>query len=144
MQSKPHSPHSTHARLMSSGGSSIIPGDLWMLTGFPCLAKRLHGQCASKRAIAQFPAVPWCTWMLSSTQLRYIKCHWFWSKIWRIRTARGKNFGDVFFDIFHQAEQESEIRLTKNWLVAEISDVPLGAVWYYIMSRKIIAVYPRL
>ena len=37
--------------------------------------------------------------------------------------ARGKNLGDMVFDIFQQAEQESEVKSQKKWLVAEISDL---------------------
>ena len=44
-------------------------------------------------------------------------------KTWPNASARGKNFGDVFFDVFRQPEQESEIRLPKHWLVAEIHDL---------------------
>ena len=61
--------------------------------------------------------------MPSPTQIRYLKCHWFWPKIWPIQTARGKNFGDMFFDVFRRAEQESEVRLPKKCLVAEISNL---------------------
>lgn len=104
IQSKQHSPRLTHAQSMSFGSSSTVSGDLWMLTGFPCLAKLLHGQSASKGVIAQFPRVPWCTLTPSSTQLRYLNFIWFWSKFWPIWMARGKNFGDVFFDVFPQAE----------------------------------------
>ena len=35
-------------------------------------------------------------------------------KIWPLQTARGKNLGDMFFDVFQQAEQESEVKSQKK------------------------------
>jgi len=46
-QSKRHWLRSTHAQLMSIGGSSIALGGLWMLTEFHCPEKHLHGQFES-------------------------------------------------------------------------------------------------
>ena len=37
--------------------------------------------------------------------------------------ARGKNLGDMFFDVFQQALQESEVKSQKKWLFAKISDL---------------------
>ena len=37
--------------------------------------------------------------------------------------AREKVFGSVFFDVFRQAEQDSEVRLPKFCLGADISEL---------------------
>ena len=37
--------------------------------------------------------------------------------------ACGKNLGDMFFNVFQHAEQESEVKSQKKWLFAEISDL---------------------
>ena len=44
-------------------------------------------------------------------------------KIWLTQKALGKNFGDVFFDVFRQAKQFSEEILPKYCLGAEILDL---------------------
>lgn len=95
---------STHVPLMSLGNSSIALGGLWMLIGIHSPEKPQRGKFASRRVTAQFPRGQWCTWMPSSIKIRYLKCHWFLVKIWPTQKARGKNFGDVFFDVFRWAE----------------------------------------
>jgi len=46
----------------------------------------------------------------------------FWSKFWPTQSARGKNFGGVFFDVFRESDQESAIKLPNYSLLPDIFD----------------------
>jgi hypothetical protein len=45
-----------------------------------------------------------------------------WPKSLANKSAHGKNFSGVFFDVFCQPEFESKVRITKSFLVPEISN----------------------
>ena len=56
--------------------------------------------------------------------------------IWPTQKARGKNFGDVFFDVFRQAEQFSEKISLKYCLGAEILDLSTLFVCDRTVTRR--------
>ena len=63
---------------------------------------------------------PMLTWISHQIMMReHLKRHWFWPKIWPIWTARGKK--KLRRCVFRYTEQGSEIRMPKNWLVADFS-----------------------
>ena len=100
MQRMQHWLHLTHAPLMSLGNSSITLGSLWMLIRFHSPEKLWHGQFASRRVTTQFPRGRWCTWMSSSTKIRYLKCHWFWSNFGWPKRLMGKTSEMCFSTYF--------------------------------------------
>ena len=99
-----------HVLPMWSGDLSIVPGGSWAHTKRGLLVMPPHGPLGSNDNTVRYLTGRWCPlmpfWTLTSIQ----NVSFFWPKNLATLKPRGKNFGDMFFDVFRRAESESEDR----------------------------------
>ena len=110
-----------HVLPMWSGDLSIVPGGSWVHTERGLLVMPPHGLLGSNDNTVRYLTGRWCPlmpfWTLTSIQ----NVSFFWPKNLATLKPRGKNFGDMFLDVFRPAESKSEVSFSPKNPDHEIS-----------------------